>query len=205
MNKETSVADNNFFYWGDLLLKTIELKCKNCDASLELKENIAFCPYCGTKLVIDDESINVNYVYTKRDEARIRECERKEKIQLKKLENEENKDKRDTKIGIIVGIGVPFLIALIILLGLGINKWSAVSSGKISAGNYKDYVGEDYIIVVQQFEELGFENITTIDLDDSGVAFWKNGKVKSISIDGNSDFDSINYFYKDDKVIIKYH
>ena len=47
--------------------------------------------------------------------------------------------------------------------------------------------------------------IVIIDLEDSGLAFWNDGKVKSVSIDGNDSFESINYFYPDDKVIIKYH
>ena len=52
---------------------------------------------------------------------------------------------------------------------------------------------------------MGFTNIVTVDLDDAGLAFWNDGKVKSVSIDGNDSFEDINYFYPDDKVIIKYH
>ncbi|MDO4618774.1 MAG: hypothetical protein Q4B31_04540 [Clostridia bacterium] len=94
---------------------------------------------------------------------------------------------------------------LIIRLSIGINKWTSQAQGKICAGYYDDYIGENYVAVVEQFEEMGFTNIVVIDLEDSGLAFWNEGEVKSVSIDSNNSFESINYFYPDDKVIIKYH
>ena len=56
-----------------------------------------------------------------------------------------------------------------------------------------------------QFEELGFDNIVTIDLDDAGLFWNKDGTVESVSTAGNSSFESIHYFYPTDKVIISYH
>ena len=73
-------------------MKTVKLTCQNCGANLDVKGNIAFCSYCGAKLVMDDENrttthnYHYNYTHTKRDEARIRENERK--------------DKRDNMIGL---------------------------------------------------------------------------------------------------------
>ena len=156
-------------------MKTVKLTCQNCGANLDVKDNIAFCSYCGAKLVIDDENrttthnYNYNYTHTKRDEARIRENERKEKVRLTELEYEERKDKRDNKIGLICGLGIPLFIILAILLGFGINKWTSQAQGKICAGYYDDYIGENYEAVVEQFEEMGFTNIVTVDLDDAGL------------------------------------
>lgn len=190
-------------------MKTIKLTCQNCGANLEVEDNIAFCAHCGAKLALDDENRttthNYNHTYIKRDEARIRENETIEKVRLQELEHEERQEKRDTKIGLIVGLGVPLFIILAILLGFGLNKGISEAQGKISAGYHEDYIGEDYEAVVKQFEEMGFENIVTIDLNDSGLAFWNDGKVKSVSIDGNDSFEDSSYFYPDDKVIIKYH
>lgn len=189
-------------------MKTVELICQNCGAHLDIKDNIAFCLYCGAKLAIDDENRtfthNYNHTYIKRDESRIRENERKEKVRLKELEFKERKEKRDNKIG-FVGFIIPLLFIVAILLGLGINKWSAQARGKICAGDHDDYIGENYEAVVEQLMEMGFDNIVTVDLNDAGLAFWNDGKVKSVSIAGNDNFDGINYFYPDDKVIIKYH
>ena len=40
---------------------------------------------------------------------------------------------------------------------------------------------------------MRFTNIVTVDLEDSGLAFWNDGKVKSVSIDGNDSFESIDF------------
>lgn len=187
----------------------MKLVCQNCGVNLDVKDNIAFCSYCGAKMILDDENRttthNYNHTYVKRDEARIRENDRKEKVRLQELDYEERKEKLDTKVGIICGMGIPLFIAVAIFLGFGINKWTSQAQGKICAGYYDDYIGENYEAVVEQFEEMGFTNILVIDLADSGLAFWNDGEVKSVSIDGNDSFESINYFHQDDKVIIKYH
>ena len=190
-------------------MKTIKLTCESCGANLDIENGIVFCPYCGAKLILDDENqtttYNYNHTYTKRDEARIKENDTKERIRMQELALEEKQGKRATKIGLLCGLGIPVFIILAVLLGFGINKCVAQAQGKISAGYHEDYIGEDYEAVAKQFEEMGFENIVTIDLNDSGIAFWNEGKVKSVSIDGNDSFENSSYFYPDAKVIIKYH
>ena len=108
-------------------MKTVKLTCQNCGANLDVKDNIAFCSYCGAKLVIDDENrttthnYNYNYTYTKLDEARIRENERKEIIRLKELENEENERKRDHKMQkwILIGWAIAMVLSFLSLFILG--------------------------------------------------------------------------------------
>ena len=147
---------------------------------------------------MDEDSVT----FTQGDDVQMQD---NESIRLKELEYNERQEKRDTKIGLICGLGIPLLIILAIFLGFGINKVMAQAQGKISAGHHEDYIGENYEAVVKQFEEMGFKNIVTIDLDDSGLAFWNDGKVKSVSIEGNDSFEELSYFYPDAKVIIKYH
>lgn len=98
-------------------MKTVKLTCQNCGANIEMVDKIAFCSYCGTKLMIDDESrtITHNHIHTERDEARIRENETKERIRLKELENEEKQKKRDNMI-IYFAFGI--LIAVVIFSSL---------------------------------------------------------------------------------------
>ena len=81
----------------------------------------------------------------------------------------------------------------------------AINAGKISAGSYEDYEGEQYEAVVAQLESLGFENISCVDLDDSGMLFWKSEKVESVSIAGDTTFSKSDYFFPDESVIVKYH
>ena len=44
-------------------MKLIETTCPNCGAHLQvdLERGFCFCEYCGTKLLLDDEKIHVQY------------------------------------------------------------------------------------------------------------------------------------------------
>ena len=81
----------------------------------------------------------------------------------------------------------------------------ARNQGKIQAGYYKDYLNQKYEAVEQQMEAAGFTNIVIIDLNDPGMFGGKKDKVQSISIAGNSSFESVHWFYPDDKVIISHY
>lgn len=73
------------------MIKTISLKCPECNASLSVDEELkqCFCQYCGAKILIDDGS--TTHTYRQVDEARIKEAEVKQLLELKKLEIEEAK------------------------------------------------------------------------------------------------------------------
>ena len=116
------------------------------------------------------------------------------------------------KTGVIIKYILAALISILCLLifsGIFENTHSdeseADKQGKISAGYYKDLIGEDYQAVEAHFRAAGFTDIELIDQDDSGLAFWKDGKVTLISVGGNTSFSSTDYFSPDTKVIISYH
>ena len=121
-----------------------------------------------------------------------------------RAKSEASKDSRDFK-QLIILLGIMLLIPVAMLLGLTLNKFIAESEGKINAGYYRDLIGEDYESVAAHFEAAGFTNIELIDLEDSGIAFWTNGKVEMISIGGNTDFETTDWFSPDTKVVISYH
>lgn len=79
------------------MVKLISLKCPKCNANLSIEENRkrCFCSYCGTQIIIDDGS--VEHTYRKIDEARIKEAEANERIQLKMLDVEEKKQQLDKR------------------------------------------------------------------------------------------------------------
>ena len=108
-----------------------------------------------------------------------------------------------------IGLVLFLIFDLSILIFMGVAEDRAVQkakdAGKISAGAAEDYLDEDYEVVVAQLETLGFTNITIIDLDDSGIKLWKADKVESVLIDGDTSFDSGDYFEPDVTIIIKYH
>ena len=72
-------------------MKLINLRCKNCGAELQLdaEKKQAFCSYCGTRLLLDDESINITNRFV--DEARVKEAE----VRLKELEYEHERELRE--------------------------------------------------------------------------------------------------------------
>ena len=105
-------------------MKTIHLTCHNCGANLEVEENVAFCSYCGTKLLIDDENRTTThkFVRTYRDESKIRESERKELIRLKELEYEEKQRQREHKTQKWFWIGWAIFMAVCFLALFAIGK-----------------------------------------------------------------------------------
>lgn len=84
------------------MIKPHKLTCPNCEANLsvdaELKQ--CFCQYCGTKIIIDDGS--TTHTYRKVDEARIKEAEAQQLVELKKLELEEQKRKDKNRLILII-------------------------------------------------------------------------------------------------------
>lgn len=101
----------------------------------------------------------------------------------------------------VIVLGFPFGM----MLKFEVEEKIAISEGKINAGFYKDLIGEDYKTVQAHFDSAGFTEVELIDLNDSGIFFWKDGKVDSISISGNNAFESTDWFKPDSKVVISYH
>ena len=180
-------------------MKLNKLTCPNCNAQLNIKlengKEEIFCSYCGQKFLIDDETkkINININKSIVDEAKI--------IREK---NKEKEDKRNFVVLIIIFL-ISILTLAIIWGGLQINKIMAEKEGKTSAGSYIELIGKDYKSVAAHLKAAGFTNIELIDLNDSEIMFWNNGKVETISIGGNTSFDTTSYFNKDIKIIISYH
>jgi len=190
-------------------MKTTVIKCPACDAPIKVdirgKESV-FCCYCGHQIHLDtgkqEYVINQNITITKTTHKRYTDDA--------KVIKEINKGKENRFIWgymivvLIVGLSL-MSIPYIMLAKFDVEEKNAISEGKISAGYYRDLVGEDYQTVEAHFRAAGFTNIELIDLDDSNIAFWKDGKVKTISVGGNTSFESTDWFYSDTIVVISYH
>ena len=94
-----------------MAIQFVSVKCPECDAvlSIEKDRNMAFCTYCGAKIMLNNEN---EHVYRKIDEARIREAELKQMVRLKELEIEERDAARSRK-GIAIAFGVALAFVLI--------------------------------------------------------------------------------------------
>ena len=102
-----------------------------------------------------------------------------------------------------------FLAMAVLCLGISflyeLKDQQAMEKGYVQVGSSSELIGEDYETVEAHFYAAGFYDIELIDLDDSGLAFWKDGKVKTISVGGKTSFSSSDWFDPDDTVIITYH
>ena len=142
-------------------MKMYQLNCPACGATVEIEQDrkSMFCSYCGSKIYLDDGvkrveiTKKINYHQTYTDEAKIREHERKEKIQLKQLEYEEREKKRNDRV-VFACMGIMFLIAAICF---GISRFYE-EAGKPDANEVqvpfssKDLKGENYEQVIIDLE-----------------------------------------------------
>lgn len=70
----------------------------------------------------------------------------------------------------------------------------------------KEAKGMNYLDAIKSFESAGFTNITTsIEYDIVTGWFADKGEVKSVTINGDSKFDSCNKYRPDAQVMITYH
>lgn len=194
-----------------------KLKCPNCSKSLDMKidgREYVFCYYCGEEFFAEngkkeytfnqniniqkDININKHTFYTKRniDDADVIRA---------KTENWEKKYSWLPAIGVFLLCFLLYFFCIYMLGSEDREVQRAIEAGKISAGSYEDYEGEHYEAVVEQLEALGFENISCVDLDDSGILFWQAENVESVSISGDTEFGKNDYFEPDEAVIVKYH
>lgn len=187
-------------------MKVTKLNCPHCGGVVSSDvcgRSSVFCNYCGQTIYLDDGStthtinknININKTIHKRttDDADVIRAQNEGK---------------DSKIYFIM-MAMLLVFSFVPMLIWGIipscKAESAKNDGKIVAYGYNDLVGQDYQSVKATLEAAGFTNIDLIDLNDSGLFFWDDGKVKMISIAGDTDFGEFDYFDPADKVIITYH
>lgn len=192
-----------------------QLNCPTCGATVEVEQDrkTFFCNYCGSQIhIVDDvkrveitKNINYHKIYT--DEAKIREHERKEKIQLKQMEYEDREKRRNDKV-VFICMGILILMAV---LCLGIS-YLYEQAEKPKADEVKvpfsadDLEGNNFEQVVADLEDVGFIEITVKEQNDLVIGLiTKEGSVEKVSINGDSDFDEGDVFPEDAKVVITYH
>lgn len=221
-------------YYSDDFSIDDRLRCPNCGDILEKQFNYYsyledyVCDNCYSKLhrdytsdgfeVVNDETEDTEdyicdidedtYVYSnshnKKNNENFESKNTNRGIKKEQTEPEDSKKHNDIKWAFLLMI-LPLIIGLGMIAKFEVEEWVAKGQGKISAGYYQDLVGEDYKAVEAHFEAAGFTHITLIDLNDSGILFWKKDKVKMISIAGNNSFDTTDWFEPDDEVVITYH
>lgn len=216
-------------------VQLIPIKCPNCDASLNIEEGRKqlYCSYCGAKILVNNENEyiyrTIDEASIKRSEAE--SALRLKELELEEKENERNRNARFTayKVAAAVGaIGIIFLtfnindlVAMFAILGsMSIALYSFLSkqndnrkhtsspnSNEVKISTQMiDYTNKKYNSIVTLYKKMGFTNVTAIPLCDLNIRnAKKNGFVKNIEINGESDFCEDDIFPKSSVVIITYH
>lgn len=204
------------------MTRLIPIKCQSCGSDLEVPADAKtlFCMYCGTKFALDDGS--ASFTFRSVDEARIREAEIRERLEVRKMERADQRRKTTIKavlIGIAIFLGIGLLGSIFdsddseesemadsptssapVSAPVKVNPKvkAPKSSYELEDSNYKD--------VVTLFEKAGFTNVKTDTLGDLVVGWLhKEGDVKEVSIDGETDFSKGDRFPADAKVVVRYH
>ena len=196
-------------------MRMYQLNCPSCGATVEIEQDrkSMFCTYCGNQIHVDDGikrveiTKNINHHKTYTDEAKIRENERKERIQLKQMEYEDKEKKRNDKV-VFLCIGLLMLIAL---FPFGMARYYE-EAGKPDEDEIcipfssNDLEGENFELVISDLKNAGFSDITTKTQADLVIGIiTKEGTVESVSINGDSAFDEDDIFPEDSKIVVIYH
>ena len=190
-----------------------QIVCPCCGARIEADMNgrdSVFCTYCGCQISLYDHrseyTINKNINVNK--DIRVDKAIQHRYTDDAEILKEHNRAREERAIWKVLAVLMVVLIGFgAIMAGIeAIEERQAQKEGKISVGSSSSsLIKQDYETVVANLEAAGFTNIEVIDLNDAGLAFWNDGKVESISIGGDTSFDSSDYFYPDAKVVITHH
>ena len=86
-----------------------------------------------------------------------------------------------------------------------LGKWE-VGDGEVAVpASASDYKYDNYQDVQKDLKDAGFTNITTEILYDIIWGWTEEGEVKSVSIDGRTDYEKGEVFKKDAPIVITYH
>ena len=86
-----------------------------------------------------------------------------------------------------------------------LGKWEVGDGEVASPAAASDYKYDNYQDVQKDLEDAGFSNIQTEILYDIVLGWTDEGEVKSVSIDGRTDFKKGEVFKQDVPVVITYH
>lgn len=94
--------------------KMVRLKCQNCGSSLDLDMDnlMAYCPYCGQKLLFDVDQIG--NILLEKEKTKQKVIDRD--IESKRIENEQKRNEDKSENMIIIAC----FIVLVLIIGIGV-------------------------------------------------------------------------------------
>ena len=196
-------------------MKMIKMTCTNCGAGLDIDIDnlIAFCPHCGQKLLFDMDQMEIilaarertKQVQLQEETKRLQATEARKRMELaEEIEDRKRKRKlRNRAIAIVILIF--FIIAGPLLSQT--NDDDRRKDGYVQPPHdAAALINEEYQDVELMFKDAGFESITLVPRNDiSADKISENGKVISVSIQGETHFSQSTWVQKDARVEIRYH
>ncbi len=196
-------------------MNCIKINCQNCHESfdLNLDDMQHFCPYCGSKLLFDSNQIK--HIYSRKEKSSYIEekfrCEQ-EKTKRTQLElaYQERKETQDREIYLKILTGCAaimlFFIGLLFSMERKELREHRINNELQLTVSSEELVNKNYQDVAQIFRSAGFENIELIQKDDLWLGILKkDGTVESVSINGDSLFESGEWVSSDAIIKITYH
>lgn len=209
--------------------------CPNCSASLEIDDSnrdFAFCQYCGAKIMLDDYRSTqriVDEAAIKRAEV-----EHDIRLKELALEEKQMGWKKYAIIAWIGATLFCFLLGgigsladieglqMMYLIGMNVGLWGGLflmtnknkdkrRSGSTSGGikitsALSDYDEKNYEAYISQLRRAGFSDIKAIALQDlNWLSQKKNGKIESVTIDGEDEIEEGDIFSRDASITVTYH
>ena len=207
-------------------MKIKQFSCPNCDSQLDpnmIEDNTSiYCPYCGYYFTVENENHtqtsnkNINKTVTINKNIHNQITNDAEVIRANTERKKHSSGNAWAVFWIIVVIGL-VVFGVVKLKEYDADQKARMAeqeeaiekaerAGKIQV-QYDSYTfkDENYKTVKAKLEDAGFTNIETVDLEDSGLAFWNYGNVEFVSIDGKKNFSSDNYYMPDVKIVIYHH
>ena len=213
-----------------MAIKFVSVKCPECGANLPIEEGREkmFCSYCGTQIIMTNEN---EHIYRHIDEAKIRQAEVNQAVQLKKLEIIERKRaaaEKNKKIKIIVSIVMGIVGILLMLAGAG---WGGMVGLLVLEGvmmiwimsdnkdddldfgdkvkvptSIVDFEKKSYVAIEATLRGAGFTDIKCVPLNDLTTGWLrKPDTVESITINGAEITSGGKKYPADATVVISYH
>ena len=185
----------------------IRLKCGQCGATMEVDkdEEILYCPSCGARELLRDDSFASGVKAWAKAYERTRETQRQ--MKLDEYENQKQMaaakreyDKKDLKLGLMILaiiLGVCLALASLSCTIIRINE----KAGRLTPPQRsEELIGMDYNIVAAEFRDKGFTNVSTVTYDETDGA----KSVIRVTINGDGDFYTTDWFAPDAAVRITY-
>lgn len=189
-----------------------DLKCPNCNATLQSVNGLDHykCPYCNSEILIDlnDGVMRARVAKTEYDykawKARHDSWEKEQDFQRSERakDNELKRSTQEEKKFILFLIGLFIFGCLLYSWGVRTEEKEEINRINVpfSAAELDDFSLSE---AKEILEAAGFTSITAVPTDKK--LHNKAYGIKSISINGNTDFKEGDRFEKTDTIIITYY